>query len=90
MTSFFSPFVVLNRWTSFLLPVAQCLHILAALSFVSGLITGFGAISLSLHLCVCVCERERKRECVEGGEHTCEEQMRKDLERIKILRKKLF
>ena len=47
-------------------------------------------------VCVCVCVREREREreresvCVEGGEHTCAEQMRKDLERIKILRKKCF
>ena len=50
----------------------------------------WGNFPVTTSVCVCVRERERKRECVEGGEHTCEEQMRKDLERIKILRKKLF
>ena len=94
MTSFLSPFVALNRWTSFLLAVAQCPHILAPLSFLSGLITGFGATSLPLHLCVCVCVSVCVCVCLcvkqEGGEHMCVEQMRKDLERIKILRKKTF
>lgn len=47
----FSPFVVLNRWTSFLLPTAKWLQIAAPLSFLSGLITGFWAMVLPLHLC---------------------------------------